>query len=124
MNCADRSLAPLMLVEGTPPLGLLALIWPGLAPGRCLHLLGQLLRAAGRDNRSLAADRDPHAFQGIKQDAPPGEPGPELAYVVSRMGVVTWHGIPPILRASLLPHPRPREPGPPGNSQITESGVP
>src|SRR6266480_1280785 len=94
MNCADRSLAPLMLVEGTPPLGLLALIWPGLAPGRCLHLLGQLLRAAGRDERPLAADRDPHAFQGIKQNAPPGEPGPELAHVVSRMDVVTWHGIP------------------------------
>ena len=65
LNCADRSLAPLMLAEGTPLLGLLALSWPGLAPGRCLHLLGQLLRAAG-DKRPLAADRDPHAFQRIK----------------------------------------------------------
>src|SRR5260370_24375370 len=110
MNCADRSLAPLMLVEGTPPLGLLALIWPGLAPGRCLHLLGQLLRAAGRDKRPLAADRDPHAFQWIKQDAPPGEPGPERTRVVSRTGLVVsptglvvsrtgpvvWQRIPPI----------------------------
>src|SRR2546421_9293040 len=95
MNCADRSLAPLMLVEGTPPLGLVALIRAGLAPGRCLHLLGQLLRAAGRDKRALAADRDPHAFQRIKQNAPPGEPGPELARVLSRMGTVVWHGIPP-----------------------------
>src|SRR5258705_185911 len=33
MNCADRSLALLMLVEGTPPLGLLALIPVGTARG-------------------------------------------------------------------------------------------
>src|SRR6266568_5991394 len=109
--------SPALFAEGTPRLGLVALIRPGLAAGRCLHLFGQLLRAAGRDNRSLAADRDPHAFQGIKQNAPSGEPGPELAYVVSRMGVVTWHGIPQLLRASLFPQPRPREPGPPANIQ-------
>src|SRR4051812_33707390 len=54
-----------MLAQGTPRLGLVALIRSGLAPGRCLHLLGQLLGAAGRDKRSLAADRDPRAFQGI-----------------------------------------------------------
>jgi hypothetical protein len=83
-----QPLAPPMLAEGTPRLGLVALIRPGLAPGRCLHLLGQLLRAAGRDKRPPAADRDPHPFQRIKQNAPPGEPGPELARVVSRMGVV------------------------------------
>jgi len=91
-----------MLAEGTPPLGLVVLIRPGLAPGRCLHLLGQLLRAAGRDKRPLAADRDSHAFQRIKQNAPPREPGPELARVVSRMGVVVSHGISQLLRASLL----------------------
>src|SRR5690242_21558073 len=83
-----------MPAEGTPPLGLVALARPGLAPCRRLHLLGQLLRAAGRDQRPLAADRDPHAFQRIKHDAPPGEPGPEPAHVVSRIGVVAWHGIP------------------------------
>jgi len=77
-----------MLAEGTPRLSLVALIRSGLAPGRCLHLLGQLLGAAGRDKRPLAADRDPHAFHGVKQNAPSGEPGPELARVVSRMDMV------------------------------------
>src|SRR6266581_7162947 len=126
MNCADRSLAPLMLVEGTPPLGLLALIWPGLAPGRCLHLLSQLLGAAGRDKRPLAADRDPHAFQRIEQDAPPGEPGPELAGVVSRIGVDVWHGIPPITcwKPACFLSLGLESPDRRGNSQITSSGVP
>lgn len=87
-------LAPRMFAEGTPPLGLLALIRPGLTPGRRLHLLGQLLRAAG-DKRPLAADRDPHALQRIKQDAPPGEPGPgAYVCVVSRMGIVVWMASP------------------------------
>ena len=105
--------APLMLVEGTPRLRLVALIWPGLAPGRCLHLLGQLLGAAGRDKRPLAADRDPHPFHGIKHNAPPREPGPEPACVVSRVGVVVWHGIPPtLLRASLFAQHRTGGPGP------------
>src|ERR1700733_15669484 len=110
-----------MPAEGTPRLGLVALIWPGLAPGRCLHLLGQLLGAAGRDNRPLAADRDPHAFQRIKQNAPPGKPGPEPASVVSRTGVVSWHGVPPTVESQPRPQPRPRKPGPPGNSQTAES---
>src|SRR5258708_19373630 len=118
MNCADRSLAPLMLGEGTPPLGLLALIWPGLAPGRCLHLLGQLLRAAGRDKRPLAADRDPHAFQRIKQDAPPGEPGPERTRVVSRTGLVVWHGIPLTADSQPLPSAYALAPCTPGTPQL------
>src|SRR5689334_5261699 len=89
-----RPLASPVLAEGPPRLGLVALIRRGLAPGRRLHLRGKLLRAAGRDKRSLAAHRDPHAFQGIKQNAPPGEPGPELARLVIRMSVAIWHGIP------------------------------
>src|SRR6516225_7481012 len=101
MSCV----APLtlrVLAEGTPRLGLVALDWPGLAPAHRLHLLRQLLRAAGRDQRPSAADRDPHAFHGIEQDAPPGEPGPEPARrVVSRPRVVVWHGFP--LIAESLP---------------------
>ena len=119
-----QPLASPMLAEGTPRLGLVALIGPGLAPGRCLHLLGQLLRAAGCDKRPLAADRDPHAFQGIKQNAPPGEPGPELACVVSRMGVVVWHGTPHLAESQPVSQHRHGEPGPLWNGQITLTGVP
>src|SRR6516165_384261 len=107
-------LASLVLAEGAPGLGLVALIGPGLAPARRLHLLGQLLGAAGRDERPLAADRDPHAFQGVEQNAPSGEPGPERASVVSRLGVVVWHGTPNLLRASLSFQHKPGEPGSPG----------
>jgi hypothetical protein len=57
-------------------------------------LLGQLLRAAGRDKCSLAADGDPHAFKRIKEDAPPGEFGPELTCVINCVGVVIGHDIP------------------------------
>ena len=53
---APQPLAPPILAEGTPYLDLVALIQPGLAPGRCLHLLGQLLSAANRDKRALTAD--------------------------------------------------------------------
>src|SRR5437016_4736335 len=95
--------SPPVLAAGTPRLGLVALIQPGLAPGRCLHLLGQLLGAAGRDKRLLTADRDPHAFQRIKQDAPRGEPGPERTRVVSRTGLVVWHGIPLIAERQPVP---------------------
>jgi hypothetical protein len=90
-----RPLAPFLPAEGTPRLGLVALNRPGLAPGRRFDLRGQLLWAAGRDKGPFTADRDPHAFQRIEQDAPPGEPGPEPAGVVSGMGTVVWHGIPP-----------------------------
>ena len=89
----ERLASPLP-AEGTPRAGLGALIRSGLTPGRRLHLLGQLLRAAGH-KRLLAADRDPHAFQRVEEDAPPGEPLPEPACVVSLMGIVVWHGIPP-----------------------------
>src|SRR6185369_1895989 len=111
---SPRPLAPAVLAQGAPRLGPGALIRPGLAPGRCLHLLGQLLGAARRDKRPLAPDRDPHAFQGIKQNAPPGEPGPELACVVIRPGVIVWHGIPPLLRACPFSQHKPREPEPLG----------
>src|SRR6516165_2565356 len=101
MNCV-APLALRVLPKGTPGLGLVALTGPGLAPARRLHLLGQLLRAAGRDQRPPATDRDPNAFHGIEQDAPPGEPGPEPARrVVSRARVVVWHGFP--LIAESLP---------------------
>jgi hypothetical protein len=83
-----------MVAEGTPRLGLVAFIRPGYPPGRCLHLLGQLLRAAGRDKHPLAAHRNPHAFQRIKQNAPPREPGPEITCVITRMDVIVWHGVP------------------------------
>ena len=112
-----------MLAEGTPRLGLVALIRPGFAPGRCLHLLGQLLGAAGRDKRSLAADRDPHAFQGVEQNAPPGESGPELASVVSRLSIIAWHGVPQLLRACLFSQNKAGEPEPLGNVKITSGGV-
>src|SRR5689334_13584965 len=90
-----------MSPEGAPGLGLLALIWPGLAPRCCFHPLAQRLGAAGRHERSLAVHGDPHAFQGIEQDAPPGEPGPELACLVSRLSIAVRHGIP--LRAENQP---------------------
>src|SRR5215469_6271029 len=94
-SSAQALLLPLMVVQGTPRRGLVALIRPSFAPGRCLHLLGQLLRAACRDKRPLTTDRDPHPLNGIEHNAPPREPGPEPACVGSRVGVVVWHGFPP-----------------------------
>src|SRR4029453_14956190 len=113
-SCSPGPLAPAVLAQGPPRLGPGALIRPGLAPGRCLHLLGQLLGAAGRDKRPLAPDRHPPALQGIKQDAPPGEPGPELAHVVIRPGVIVWHGIPQLLRACPFSQHKPGDPEPLG----------
>ena len=84
-----------MSPQGAPGLGLLALIWPGLASRCRFHPFAQHLRAASGHERSLAVHSDPYAFQGIEQDAPPGEPDPELAGLVSRLSInVVWHGIP------------------------------
>src|SRR3981081_542711 len=85
---------------GAPSLGLFALVRPHLAARRCLHPFGQRAGVASSDKRSLAAHGDPHAFQGIEQNTPPREPGPELARLVSCLGIVFWHGTSPLLRAS------------------------
>jgi hypothetical protein len=67
-----QPLAPLMLAKGTPRPDLVALIRPGLAPCRRLHLLGKLLGAAGRDKHSLAAGLRPTRFPGDRTGCPTG----------------------------------------------------
>jgi hypothetical protein len=83
--------------KGTPSLRLLTLIGRNLASRRRFHTLAQHLGTAGRNQRSLAENRDPHTLQRIEQDAPPGEPGPESPCLLGRLGTVVWHGIPHLL---------------------------
>ena len=106
--------SPALFAEGTPRLGLVALIRPGLAAGRCLHLFGQLLRAAGRDKRPLAADRDPHAFQGIKQNALRGNLARSLRVSSAAWALSSGMASPYLLRACPFPQHRSGEPGPLG----------
>ena len=106
-----------LLAEGTPRLGLVALIRPGLAPGRCFHLLGQLLRAAGRDNRPLATDRDPHAFQRIKQDAHRGNLARSLRMSSAAWTLPSGMASPLVAESHPFPQHRTGEPGPLGNAR-------
>src|SRR6266700_1374710 len=93
-----------------------------LPPGPASVLLG----AAARDSRPLAEDRAPPAFHRTKGNPPPGDPGPELAGVVSRIGVDVWPGIPPITcwKPACFLSLGLESPDRRGNSQITSSGVP